>query len=155
MLVIDDSPWYIGMGWAQGLGFLSHLHFILNALSTSRAFLDRTPVESISLRAFLSTGSPVVGISFQANNKWEGLGIKIVFLDGTSFNQVSLTFSFSMLAGESPAGSILDSFGISVGVKVEVTNFPEILNHKIDTLVWEATFNDLSMNCWQYGHNDS
>ena len=32
-----------------------------------------------------------------------------------------------MLAIEAPAGSVLDSFSIAVGVEMEVANFPEVL----------------------------
>lgn len=128
VLTIDDSPWDISMRWVQGFSFLSHFYFILNSFSWCCTLVNLVPVQSISLRASLSTGNPIVCIFFQTDDEWKGLGIKIVFLDGTCFDQVTLAFSFSMLASESPAGSVLYSFGITIWIKVEVTNLPEILN---------------------------
>lgn len=107
--------------------------------------INDVPVKVELFGAIFSTLNPIVGVTFKTNDEGQSLSVKVVFLDGTGFDQVTLALSFSMLAGKCPAGSILDSFGISVRVKVEVADFPEVLcffNSK-NTLVAAACFNDL------------
>lgn len=94
--------------------------------------------------AFLSIDVPVVGVGLETDDEGEGLGVKVIFFDGTGLDQVSLAFGRTVLAGERPAGSVLNSLGISIGEEVEVADFPEVLAI-VDriTLVEAATLSDL------------
>ena len=128
VLIVNNNPWNISMGWFEGLGFLSHFYNIFNTFSRSGTAVNIVPVQVISLRAFLSTCNPIVSVTFKTDNKGKCLSVKIIFFDSTCLDKISLAFSFSMLTSEVPAGSILSSFSISIRIKIEVTDFPEILN---------------------------
>ena len=127
MLIVDDNPWNISMGWVEGLSFFSHFDNIFDTFSRTGTAVNFIPVQVIGLRAFLSACNPIIGVTFKTDNKWESLSVKIIFLDNTGLDKISLAFFFSMLTSEAPASSILGSFGISIRIKIEVTDFPEIL----------------------------
>lgn len=55
------------------------------------------------------------------------MSVLVEKLDGAGFNEVTLTFPNSMLAGEVPALSNFSPLGIAVRIEVEVTDLPEIL----------------------------
>lgn len=76
----------------------------------------------------LARPCPVTGIGFQADDEGKGLSVEVILLNGAGLNQVSNTFGNAMLASESPAGSVWSPFGISIGIQMEVTDFPEVLN---------------------------
>jgi hypothetical protein len=78
--------------------------------------------------AFLSLGSPIIRVTFKADNEGKSLGILIIELEGTSFNEISLAFTNSMLAGKVPAITVLYSLGISIRVEIEITDLPEIFS---------------------------
>ena len=102
-----------------------------------------------------SLGNEIVGVCFEADDEGKGLGVLIIEFKCACFNEVSLAFSRSMLACKIPAISDSLSSGISVRVKIEIANLPEILNKMGFTLVAAATFKDPTIYCWQYGHKDS
>lgn len=133
VLPIDHNPWNVSVGWVQGFSSLSHLNFVIDSFSRSRALSNDVPVKVELFGTILSALNPVVGVAFKTNDEGQGLSVKVVFLDGTGFDQVTLALSFAMLAGKCPAGSILDSFSIAIRIKVEIADFPEVLcfNSKI------------------------
>jgi hypothetical protein len=128
VLIVDNNPWNVSVWWVEGFSLLGHLDQEIDSILACGTLADDIPVKVVSLGAFLSTGIPVVRIGFKADDEWEGLSVEIVFLDGTGLNEITLAFSRTVLASESPAGSILNSFGISIGIEVEVADFPEVLS---------------------------
>jgi len=127
MLVVYDNPWNISVSWNQLFSCNCIIHNILDSLCSSGTSLDAVPINSILSSTFFSLSIPVWTICLETNNHGKSLSIEIIFLDNTRFNQVSFTFSISVLASKSPAGSILNSSSISIWIKIEVANFPEIL----------------------------
>jgi hypothetical protein len=150
MLIVHSNPWHIGVWRVQSFSLLSHLNKVLDSFLAGRALTYRRPVKVVGLGALLAADVPVVGVGLETDDEGQRLGIEVVFLNGASLNQVALTFGRPMLASERPAGSILDSPGIAIGIEVEVADLPEILSMvNKNTLVEAATFKDLSIYCWQ------
>ena len=155
---VDNNPRNILMSWLQCISNFSHLSFVLPSLLWSWAAVDLVPVQSVLSGAFLSLSHEISCLSLKADQEGKGLWLIVVGVKfkGTCFNEVSLAFSGSVLAGEAPViSAILCSSCISVGEKLEVTYFPEILSKRCFTLAWAAAFKDLCINCWQYGQRDS
>lgn len=65
---------------------LCHLNYILNTFFRSGTSMNLIPVEVALLCTFLTLGSPVIGISFEANDERECLGVLVIDLNSTAFN---------------------------------------------------------------------
>jgi hypothetical protein len=128
VLIVHNNPWNVSVCWVEGFSLLGHLDYEIDSFLAGGTLVDDIPVKVVKLGTFPSVGIPVVRIGFKADDEGKSLSVKVVFLDGTSLNKVALALSRSMLAGKSPAGSILNSFGISIWIEVEVADFPEVLS---------------------------
>jgi hypothetical protein len=77
------------------------------------------------------------------------LSVEVIQADSAALNKIALAFTHSVLACETPTWTVSNASGVSVGIKIEVTDLPEILNHSGRTLVLAAVLREPTMNCWQ------
>lgn len=126
VLSIHHNPGDVGMSRDKVLSGDCHLHQVVHTGLGGSTSADGVPIDGVLLCALLSLGSPVSGVGLEADDEGQGLGVLVVELEGAGLNEVSLTLPHTMLTGEGPAGAIGGTSGITIGVKVELADLPEV-----------------------------
>lgn len=139
------------MSWHQIFSFGSELSLPFVALFGSSTSRNIVPTKTARRGALLALRGPIIGVVFQTQNEGQGFSVEIVRvqLQGTGFDDVSLTFSHSMLTGEAPGRTVPSPFCVAIGSESEIANLPEILCEIGFTLVLAAVLRAPFMNCWQ------
>lgn len=127
MLVVHHNPGHVGVSRIQHFSEHCNLVHQLVSLSAVGTCVDGIPIHVVFAGTSLSLCNEISGVFFEADGKGERLGIEFIFFNSTSFDQIALALSGSMLAGEGPAAAVLGASCVTIGVEVELTYFPEIL----------------------------
>jgi hypothetical protein len=124
--LVDRDPWDSSARRLQALSCVCHLELELVTLAGVRTRLYLGPVEAEVLGAGLSS-SPVGGCFFEADDEGNCLTVLLIELQRTGLNHVALALLGPVLADDLPVASRLPAVGVTPGIEVEITDFPEVL----------------------------